>query len=92
MYKPKEIIVAKDVKNHPVTCSILDKCPGVPVRIADSNQPNVIGKALDLLAAINAEPDVTPSQVRVELATDRTSIDTKWSLKRAVQTLLAKMR
>lgn len=49
-------------------------------------------KALGLLAAINAEPDVTPSQVRVELATERTSIDTKWSLKWAVQTLIAKMR
>ena len=50
MYKPKEIIVAKDVKNHPVTCSILDKCPGVPVRVVDSNQPDVIRKASHILS------------------------------------------
>lgn len=59
---------------------------------ACSFNPVRVRKALDLLAAINAEPDVTPSQVRVELATERTSTDTKWSLKRAVQTLIAKMR
>ena len=50
MYRPKEIIVVKDVKNHPETCSILDKCPGVPVRVVDSNQPDVIRKASHILS------------------------------------------
>lgn len=49
-------------------------------------------KALDILAAINTEPNVRPSQVQVEPVIERTSIDTKWSLKRAVQTLGVKMR
>lgn len=53
MYRPDEIIVVKQVINHPVTCSILNLCHGAAVRVAKGNHPNDIKKTSHLLSGAN---------------------------------------
>ncbi len=53
MYKPQEIIVVREIRDNPITRSILSQCPNAPVRIVDSNRPEVIREASHILAGTN---------------------------------------
>jgi hypothetical protein len=54
MYIPDEITVSRKVIDHPVTRSILDQRPGVPVRMVDRNQPEDIKEASHILTGTNS--------------------------------------
>ena len=45
LWKPSEIIVDERVKDDPVTRSILEKCPSVPIRLISDARPDTVVKA-----------------------------------------------
>lgn len=49
-WKPKEIIVNKNVRNDPVTTHFIQQCSGVPVKYADSGIPQKIVQISDILS------------------------------------------
>jgi len=51
MYRPDEIVVVKNAAEEPVTRRILDRCLGVSVRFAASNQARDIKAASSILSA-----------------------------------------
>ena len=54
MYRPDEIVVAKEVIDEPVTLRIIERCPGVPVRIAETSLPRDIKGASQILSCTAA--------------------------------------
>ena len=50
MWQPDEIVVAKEVIDEPVTRRIIERCPGIPVRIAETSMPCDIKGASQILS------------------------------------------
>ena len=50
MWQPDEIVVTKEVIDEPVTRRIIERCPGVPVRIAETSLPRDIKGASQILS------------------------------------------
>ena len=49
-WKPSEIIIDRRVDDDPVTRSIIEKCPSVPVRYVDDAKPTTVVAASDILS------------------------------------------
>ena len=57
MYQPDEIVVNKALLKDPLVQHILECCPGVPVRIVETNKPTDIVAASELLSSASSMAD-----------------------------------
>ena len=74
MYKPKEIIVVREVRDIPITRSILNQCPNTPVRIIDSNRQEAIKEASHILSRTNGLAEAIDQGKRVLAIASTTNV------------------